>query len=457
MKFSIDTKTLAECLKRGGMAALSDDAQNDSTVLSALIKSIKITVDSDNICFESATSLSASKYVVKVDGKIVVKEHGQIVVSCRDLNEWVGKQGDCVIGFRLNSFSSPQAIGSSDKSSNDGDVAVNQSAIYKVGSVEIISRDENKTGARWSLDSYSTENLPDFDELFNPDRKAAFEIPCETLASSISTIESCCLSADYDHIKDSIVFQHDGTDFYAMATDMSRIGICKIPGVSSISMKKAFTESEYQDQTKDTKAWEQILLVPTKFLKSAIKLFAKEETVTFYYNDEKNKVFICQPNLTFRFNTADKDSLSKPPPLYMITSKNASPFCKVNKDVLSMRLNAVAIVNKNAVLFDFVKITDKNGNSSDELRLLGMSEMGKSPSKANMQVGSTDRNAIMVLNVKHVFDVIKSSSGDSLEFCIVSEDPNIRSIQINDSSNPNVEYYLMTVTQSKYDLTQNVQ
>ena len=44
MKIAINQKTLLESLEKGAVAAISDTAQEDSSIMSPIIKSIKITV-----------------------------------------------------------------------------------------------------------------------------------------------------------------------------------------------------------------------------------------------------------------------------------------------------------------------------------------------------------------------------------------------------------------------------
>jgi len=438
MKVTISQETLMEALKRGAFAALSDEAQSDTSTLSLLIKSVKIKVEKDEITFESATALVASRYVEPITDKIAVKETGIVMVPAKDLYDWVNRQGDCMICLLFKELDSPEMI---NVVTGEADIA-SKASIKKTGTLGLASRDANKTGSKWSLDSFDSAQVPLID--YDLKSKPLFLLPLEQLNDGLKNISFVAMPKDSDHLFDTISFQHKDNKMYIVTTDCARCAVWHMPNADKITMEETFTAAEIEENGMSG-AWKRNLLVPAKLLGEICKLSSNAAPLAFYRDEAKNRIYISQPGFMVRLATAEKDMVEKYPPLDLFLVKQYKDLCAVPRSILANRLNTVSLVNKNAILFAF---------SSDQLTLEGVSESGHSPCKANVSVPKLSEDFKRVWNVKHILDVLKVLEDDDIKI-LVPKDKDKDSIKILSPSQPNVSYYAMAVERSKYNLDED--
>ena len=426
-------KNLLEALKRGGFAALSDEAQTDTSTLSLLIKSVKIHAEQNAITFESATALVASRYSEAVTDQISVKETGTVIVPAKELFDWVNRQGDCMIGLRSKDFDSPEIINAS---TGEADIA-SKAAIKRVGTLTLASQDASKTGSKWSLDSYDSNQLPliDYDLSGNP----LFEAPLEQLNEGLKYVGFVAMPKDQDHVFDTISFQHKDNKLYLVTTDCARCAIWHVPNADKISLKSTMTAEDMANGMEG--AWEHNVLVPAKLLANVCKLASDAAPVEFYRDIDKNRVYISQPGFVIRMATAEKGIIEKFPPLELLLTKKYNDLCTVPVGVLTTRLNTVSIVNKNAILFSF---------KGDQLTLTGVSESGHAPCKANVSVSNLGEDFKRVWNVQHFLDVLKIMDDDIK--VMVPADKDKDSIKLLNPNKPHAAYYAMAIERSKYNM-----
>jgi DNA polymerase III sliding clamp (beta) subunit (PCNA family) len=281
MKVSMPQNSLIESLKRGAFAALSDEAQTDTSTLSLLVKSVKIKVDVSEIVFESATALISSRYVLPVTDKIVVKEIGEIMIPAQELFDWVLKQGTCIIGLRFKQLEKPETI---NVKSGEEIAGLSRAAIRKTGSVEIVSQDASKTGSKWSLDSYDASQVPSID--FDPNAASPlFVAPLEQVDNALKAVGVSILAKDHDHLLNSISFQHKDKEMYALTTDLARCSVYRIVSADNINFPSTVTTETYNKEGL-TDAWKNNVLIPFKFLSDICKLSSDATPMTFH-RDEK--------------------------------------------------------------------------------------------------------------------------------------------------------------------------
>jgi DNA polymerase III sliding clamp (beta) subunit (PCNA family) len=433
MKVTLKQEVLLEAIKRGAFAALSDEAQTDSSTLSLLIKSVKIKAEKSKITLESATALVSSSYVLNTDENSV-KEEGDVMVAANELYEWVSRQGNCMIALVSKDLDEPQTV------NVDGATeAVSKAAIRKVGKLTLASKDSSKTGSKWSLDSYDSSQMPSV-ELGNI-KTPLFVLPLEQLSEGIKNIGFVAMQKDGDHVFDTVSFQHIDKKMYMVTTDAARCALWNMPNADSITMDSSLSCKQMESSgVKDS--WKHNLLVPLKMLSDVCKLSSNAVPLEFYRDDAKNRIYLSQPGFLVRMATAEKEMTDKYPPLDLFLVKPYSDLCTVPKAVLASRLNTVSLVNKNAIMFDF---------ETDQLTLYGVSESGHSPCKANMSVGAVSERFTKVWNVKHFLDVLKAVNADDIKILIPTSSKK-NSIKIINPSQPNVSYYSMSIERSKYNL-----
>ena len=108
-------EVMMDILAKGAIAALTDEAQSDTTVFSPLLKSVKIKVDADNITVESATKTLAAQYKHPINkDEITVKESGEVMILAKELSDWSKRQPNSDIILNLKMLDTPQLISIAD-------------------------------------------------------------------------------------------------------------------------------------------------------------------------------------------------------------------------------------------------------------------------------------------------------------------------------------------------------
>jgi DNA polymerase III sliding clamp (beta) subunit (PCNA family) len=274
MKVTLKKEILLDSLKRGAYAALSEEAQSDTSTLSLIIKSVKISASKDNIIFESATALISSKYILPVSDEISVKEDGIVMIPANELYEWVNRQGSCYIGLSSKDLEDPQTV---NVVSGNADVA-SKSLIKKITKVNLVSKDESKTGAKWSLDGYDYSVMPEIFEL-DSDQKPLFKLSLEKLLECIKNVGFSTMPKDPDHLFDCLSFQHIDKKMYALSTDATRCSVCNISNTDIVDLKECISFEQMSKGMKNS--YEYNLLVSYKFLSDVSKLLSKDHVIDF--------------------------------------------------------------------------------------------------------------------------------------------------------------------------------
>lgn len=425
MNLDIRQDLLAKSLQRGASASLSETAQGDTSNLSNLIKSVKITAEKDKLIFESATSLMGVKYTVPVsdDPKcgIVVKEPGSVLILAKELTGWVDKQQNCAIRMELKKLDSPEIL-SPATDGNEGDNTKN--VIRKIGNVVIKSTDKSKTGSKWSIDCYDPEqaSLVDFSQKGN----VLFDIPADQLQDGIKSIAFAAQPKHYEHLYDSVMIESYKSDLYMTTCDMTRCAVYKLNKSTNVSPSLADGTCR--------------VLIPCDFLSSFVRMVEDNHNIEFSYDSDKNKVFVTQNGLECRVTIADKSLFTKFPPIKMLIDKGYTKLCVIEKDILQSRLMTVAMVNKSTALFKF---------KENMVQIKAISETGVAPSVSYAPASDLSVEIKSVLAVPHIMDVMKVVKDTGITFHVPD---NKKSFKVTSELDPNFSYFAMTVENSKYDL-----
>jgi DNA polymerase III sliding clamp (beta) subunit (PCNA family) len=432
MKLTIDQKVLGKLLEKGALAALSDEAQGDTTTFSRLIKAVKLTVTKDTITAESATSLIASKHVLNItkDSGISVKEEGSALIPALELINWVEKQRKAQISLSLSLLATPQVISVVD---DQAELSNSKGAVKKIANLKLASRDESKTGSKWQVDCYDPSPITPID--FSKRPKKCISIPSKQLKDGLTNVVFSSQPKDYQHIFDSIALEAYKGDVYMAASDMHRCSIYKLNEASSVD-NDFFTETKSEG---GSVVYGQKILIPCAFLKIISKNSDESQVVDVHYDKEKNKVYIHEEGWDLRLATVDENMFKKFPTVHMLLSKTFSRLGNVPKGILSSRLTSASLVNKHQVLFDF---------QNDSVVIHAISEDGKSsPNQSNAPVRQLSKDAKVVLGVQHFLDVIKVIKDDDISMLVPD---NMRSLKVVSAEDPNLSYYAMTINNPKY-------
>jgi DNA polymerase III sliding clamp (beta) subunit (PCNA family) len=438
MKITIDQKVLVRALERGAMAALSDEAQGDSSDFQNLVQSVKITVD-DNFTVESGTPHVATKWSIKAtkENGIEVKEHGTALVPAKDLHGWASKQNKAKIALSLSVLKTPEVIkgsGGSDLDYGSGQAT----SVKKVGNLNLISRDDTKTGNKWKLPSYeAVQSSVDFSQA--PD--SVITIPTTQLTEGLKNVGFSSQPKDYQHIFDSIALERYDGSVYLAATDTHRCSLYKLDKATNID-ETFFTESSLKV---GASSYGQKILIPSVFLKSVSK-FSESSEVSISYDKAKSKVYLIQDEWSVRVATIDSAMFNSFPTIASLIKKPYSRLGNIQKSVLINRLVSASLVNKQMVLFDFQ--TDTSGASTDgSVIIRAISEVKLAPNVSNAPVSNLTKSVKAVWGVQHLMDVMKVLKDDDVSFFIPDD---MKSVKVMSEEDPNLLYYSMVINNAKY-------
>jgi len=420
MKLTIKQDVLMGALKIGAVPAISDTAQLDTSNLSLIIQSVKITVGKKFIV-ESNTNLMAVKYSIDAtpENGIDVKKEGSALIPAKEFLDWVKIQGnESTIGMDLNILSTPEIINPMDDLgvSNDN----NRFSIKKIGSMRFASKDTTKTSGKWELDCYDPEQVKSVN--FSKKGNKHFDIKAEDLVKSINKVLFVSLDKDVDHVLDHISIQTYNDQLYLATTDTKRCAIFKVPIMGDI----VNTDS---------------LLIPAKLLESVSKISIKENTLGIYYNNELGRIFIQQPNIDIRIASGEKDNIAKFPGIEMLFQKPYKELSNISKNAFNKILISASLVNNLVALFTF----NKEKNIID---IKAISEEGRyKPSVSKAEAKTINEDVKGIWGVSHLTEVLKHIKGNTVLLHIPD---NKKSIKITEPEDDNFQYFALSIPSSVY-------
>jgi len=427
MKITIQQKVLLEALEKGSIAALSEDAQADTSTLSLMIKSVKLSADK-HFTVESNTDLLAVKNSVLANEEsgVNVKESGVVVVPAKELIDWVKNQGsEAVIGIVLQKFQTPEVINTLSDMENE-DVDASKFTIRKIGTVKISSRNAalGKTAGKWELDCYDPDQKPSVN--FSEKSEKNFEISGKQLGESLTNVGFAALDKDHEHVLDSISIQICDKELYFAATDMQHCALYKIPKdtVSDIQSAKS-------------------ILVPAIIMEQAVKIINPDEKVIFSYSEEKERVYLSQTNLRVRMACTEKQHIDKFPSIEVLLKKQYKLLAECPKNVMNAMLIDASLVNKSSALFVFTK-------SDGTLMVKAVSEDGKyKPNIKRSEVPNISKDSKIILGVDHLIKGLKVINTDDVQLYFPD---NMKSIKMMGKGNENLIYFTMAMENPRYSL-----
>lgn len=422
MKVIVQQEILAKLLAKGGLAALTDEAQADSTGLAPLIQSVKITVGTD-FSVESAVPQLITKCSVPAtsDNGIEVKEAGEVVVSAKELLTWVGSQVESKIGLSLSKLDVPETV-----ETKDADMEAKTGNVKKIGTLKVTSKDNTKTGTRWALDAYDPTQLPKLRIGTKLDN--LFEIDAKNLKMVLDFVTPSAQKSDNDHVYDSMVVQNTKDGLYVGTTDTKRCTIYRLE-------KTVENKGAYFDPSGSK------LLIPIKTLLATIKA-ADEGKFRWEYDPERKGVVLTQGGFEARISIPDSSVFGKFPQLDKLLDKKYVPLCSVSKDILVRRFITAGQVNSSSAKLIFV-------SANNEAKIFAVSDGGKAPITSTCPVEDLTMDYDVVWGVQHIIDFCKLIKDSKISF-MVPED-NKGTHKIISSEDPNLVFFAMSPINPKYD------
>jgi len=422
MKIGIGQEALKEAISKGAIAALSEDAQEDTSTMRRVVQSVKITADKQ-ITIESSTTMLAVKYTIPAseDKGVVVKEAGSILVPAKELLQWISLQSkDSSISITLQKLETPEIINMLDGETGETEDAPGF-VLKKIGTVKLVSKTTSKSNKKWELDCYDPEDLSGI--VFNQKSEKCFDIQGSQLPEAITNVSFAAQKKDYEHVLDSISIQNHKDAIYFVTTDQLRVALYMVPKdtISDIQSTKS-------------------LLIPSVLLDQAAKIINKEKKVTFSYSEELEKVSICQDNLKIRVVSTEKEHIKKFPSIKFLVDKEYCELAEIGKKVMNDLLVNAALVNGSFATLAFSK-------ADGTLTITATSADNKyKPSVGQAPVASVSKDAELSQGVTHIIEGLKILKSDIIRIGVAS---NQRSIKIIGKDNDHFSYFCQAVSDEK--------
>jgi DNA polymerase III sliding clamp (beta) subunit (PCNA family) len=428
MKVIVQQETLSKLLNKGAFAALTDQAQGDTTTIAPLIQSVKITAGKE-FTIESAINSIIAKATVPADTEhgVEVKQEGSVVILAKDLTEWVANQKESKVGIVLAPLDVPEAVASKSEDLESKEKEV----VRKTGTVKVSSKDNSNTGSKWQLDAYDVTQLPK--PKLGENLVKLFEISPKALKGVIDCLSVSAQKDDHNLVYDSIAIQKTKNGIYAATTDTKRMTIYKLDSI---------VESVGPFFDADTAK----ILIHLKELIATVKIVDENEKITIEYDAERNSILMTQNGLSVRLGVPEKGVYSKFPNLDRLLEKKYCELGSVSRNSLVSRMFTASLVNKETALFLF---------ANDEVKVYARTEGGKAPSTTTCAVNGLKNEFRGVWGVQHLIDLCKLMKDELL--LIEVPDADIGSYKIASKENPNLIFYGMSAKNSAYDEVKSVE
>ena len=400
MKVSIKQKALMTALEKGAVATTSNEAQADSSNLSVLVRSIKITADK-HFTIESSTNMISSKYTVAVNDEngITVNEGGSVMVPASEMINWVKLQNpDAVIALNLQKLDKPILI--QPQSIEDVEVT----SVKKTGILKMTSKDPMKTNSKWELDAFDVESIKSVNYK-EKSAKKCFDVKARALKEGLSKVSFAALAKDYEQTYNCVSFQFWDGKAFLQTTDTKHCALYQIP----------------KDDISDIDGSATMLLIPSSVLELAVKISDDENSLSFSYHQDKSnnpRIFISQPGLEIRLAGADEDKKASYHSGKLLVDRDSTFLAEIPKISLEKVLMITSIVNKVSVLFTFRK-EDKN------LVIKAISEESKyAPLMEKISIPELTKDARFVCSPNHLLEALKVIKSDEIKVSIANNQKN---------------------------------
>jgi len=419
MKFIVNQDYFLKSLKKGAFAALTDEAQSDSTNVARLVKSIKLTAQDGKLYIESVTPLVASYCILDADNDaLTIKEDGSIAIPAKQFVDWMEKQEGANIGINVAVLDTPEIIRDGDIQEQAGDVY----NVVKIANVQMIAKTANKSQAKWELDGYDPERMPVVH--YETGNKSLFAIETDEFDRSLTYTEFSAQAKDPQHILDSTILEvdlHDQKTLYVASTDTSRCAVYVPQSVKSLNFV-SFPDPEQYNGDKEQSGVK--VLLPASILRSVLKSLKKNSggnIIEVLYNADTNRVLLKSGDSMYRMVATNIKNGNKIPSVRKLMTGNFTDLCTIDKKVLGNRLSTVSIVNSSSVLFCI---------KDDEMTILAKSEKtGYRPSQCVIPIANPSCNVEAVWAVNHIFDVIKVIAGSNVTMSVPHDNKTLLKIQ----------------------------
>ena len=407
MELTINQSTLASLLKTASVPAISD-VSGSSEVFSCIHLVAK-----DGVFTCSAFSrLLSVEQSINISNPDSIDSEGEVFVFAKPLVEWVAKQHGSLIKIKYSPLTHPEG-----NVSSDDFISEKKDMLSKVGHIDLLSKSNNKSKSKWSLDCYDLKKIPKIN--FSDCPIENIEIKPEFLNNIYSRLAFSSMKKDKDHVYDCLSFQKIDDEVYVATSDRRRCSVLKTDIVSKENVK---------------------FNIPVDVLALALKVLSKNEGCLISYYKEKNRIHIQQDKLKCILAAPNEKAIDSFPSISILRNIKCDYLCSVSKSGFAEKIQTAAIVNNISAMFEF------KGNVINILSKI----TGKKSPLVSVVVAedSTSKNVKVVWGVQHLSEIIKIYSSDIIKMYVPD---NLNVVKIIDEAIPEMEYYAMAINDPNYD------
>jgi DNA polymerase III sliding clamp (beta) subunit (PCNA family) len=423
MKVKITQNALLKAITKGALAALSKEAQSDTTNLRRIIQSFKLTVTDSEFTVQSNTSLLASKYTVPVNDEsgVVVKEGGEFIIQAKDVFDWVDAQSvkgdDVVVEMSFTAHKNPKLMNSSDDENEEAHGLM----LKELGKIKFTSKDSSNSKATWRIACLDSEPMP----LINYGERGGncYVVNSTDFSEALKRL-SIAVIPDYEHVLDSVSIQNYKDELFFASTDTKRCALYKFlgDGISSLS-------------------FESPMLIQFNLLDQVSKSVEERTSLSMSYNEDSNKAFIEQDNFTIRIACCTNESSMKFPNIQKLLGKKYKIICEGPKLSYESAIRNAATVNKSSGAFIF-------DGDKDTLSLEARSKLGPEPTTKMIYLDKVNETGKFVWGVSHMQDAMKTIKSNRISLHIPETDKG--SVKVTGDEDDSFIYFAMSINEPIY-------
>lgn len=433
MKFYIAQKDFIKLLSRGGLAALSPEAQKDKSSYSRVFQSVRIECNGSIIKIESDNGIFSTRDQSEhINCNCECQKDGYVYVSAKHLFDWANKQKNSKLYFNLEETSNITIV--KDDSDMDDYGGKSSFTIRKNGDLNVKSIDKSNTGSKWKIDCYEFDHLDS--DFFDKSKDSVLKVNSDLLIEGLKKISFASQRRDYQNIFDSISFEKYKGNFYISASDTHRCCSFLIKDLDYID-ENFFSETRRVDSKI---FYGQNILFPRDYLSKMLSIL-KNEIISISCDLEKNRIYFSSSDFKSSLLISDSNLFNKFPSIAFLVSRDYDEICEVDKKLFQSRMESALMVNDITVLFKF------NKGKEGILEIYSVSENGHSPNISSIVANGLSDNYRLIIGSTHVLDFIKVCDDEIISIMLPKD---YKSIKFLGKSENRLEYYSMSMEDEKY-------
>ena len=412
MKFSIPNDMIKDAIRKGGVAAMTNEAKNkDQLMTQPTLNCVKIQADDKFLVVESSVPHISSRFKLPIGDKVKVEGEGGACVEASAILRSLEATGS---GNLITVDSAPMQEMDDE---NGGEIKKNVKVQYQA------HNEKNKREMKVSANAFSTDVFP---EISYGEGDVILTCKAGILKSTLDDTIFSANIADYVELLDNVAIVR-GSGKLVFGTCDGKRSVLKIVDHKTVSPGKGTGTT----------------LVKVALLLKAASVFDADDDVTLMDAGDGQNVILKSSTLEIKISMAPVNMRKKFPNVANILAIEVDFGVTVPKPKFSQILNQCAAHNIETGEY-FVK------SGSDELSIISVNEGNGDNCESNLETlepipkSLTDGHIFM--STTFMQDMVKRIPGNKVKLSFTSDE---RKIKVEDADDPSYVYILMRMMPQK--------